>query len=470
MAAPCSGNIILISDSYKVSHHKQYPPNTQIVYSYFESRGGVFPKTLFFGLQYILKKYFIGCVVTKEKIAEAKEIYDAHLGPGIFNETGWMYIAEKHNGRLPIRIKAIPEGTIVPYKNVLFTVENTDPNCFWLTNYLETILVEVWYPMTVATQSKGFKEVIAKHLKETADSLEGLPFKLHDFGFRGVSSVESASLGAAAHLVSFRGTDTIAGVIMARDYYSCPMAGYSIPAAEHSTITAWGRENEVKAFSNMLTQFSSGTVACVSDSYNIWDACEKLWGEELKGLVEDRGKRDVGPLVVRPDSGDPPTTVLRVLDILGKKFGTSLNSKGYKMLPPYLRVIQGDGINFEMVDKILVHLKENGWSADNIAFGSGGALLQKINRDTQKCAFKCSYACVDGKDVNVFKEPITDTGKKSKKGRLTLEHENGEWVTTQEGKGNPDKDQLLVVYENGSLVKEWSFDDVRTRSEMTNIK
>lgn len=470
MAVPCSGNIILISDSYKVSHHKQYPPNTQIVYSYFESRGGVFPKTVFFGLQYILKKYFVGSIVTKEKIAEAKAIYDAHLGPGIFNEAGWTYIAEKHNGRLPIRIKAIPEGTIVPYKNVLFTVENTDPNCFWLTNYLETILVEVWYPMTVATQSKGFKDLIAKHLKETADDLEGLPFKLHDFGFRGVSSVESASLGAAAHLVSFRGTDTIAGVIMARDYYNCPMAGFSIPAAEHSTITAWGRENEVKAFKNMLTQFSNETMACVSDSYNIWEACEKLWGEELKDLVEDRGTRGAGPLVVRPDSGDPPTTVLKVLNILGEKFGTSLNGKGFKMLPPYIRVIQGDGINFDMVKEILIHLKENGWSADNISFGSGGALLQRINRDTQKCAFKCSYACVDGKDVNVFKEPITDMGKKSKKGRLTLEHENGEWVTKQEGTGSPDKDQLILVYENGSLLKEWSFDEVRSRSEMATIK
>ncbi|XP_065918649.1 nicotinamide phosphoribosyltransferase-like [Dysidea avara] len=470
MAQPCCGNLLLITDSYKVSHHKQYPPNTHTVYSYFESRGGVYPETVFFGLQYILKKYFVGCVVTKEKIAEAKAVYDAHLGPGIFNEEGWLYIVEKHNGRLPIRIKAIPEGTVVPYKNVLFTVENTDPNCYWLTNYLETILVEVWYPMTVATQSRAFKEVIAKYLSETADNLEGLPFKLHDFGFRGVSSVETAALGAASHLVNFKGTDTIAGIVMARDYYSCPMAGFSIPAAEHSTITVWGRDKEVEAYRNMVTQFPNGMVACVSDSYNIWEACGKMWGEELKALVEDRGKRDVGPLVIRPDSGDPPTTVLKVLNILGEKFGTQMNSKKYKMLPPYIRVIQGDGINYDMVGKILTHMKENGWSADNVAFGSGGSLLQRVNRDTQKCAYKCSYALVDGKNVNVFKEPITDMGKKSKKGRLTLEHDNGQWSTTQEGTGNPDKDQLVVVYENGSLIKDWTFDEVRARAEIELLK
>ncbi|XP_065918647.1 nicotinamide phosphoribosyltransferase-like [Dysidea avara] len=470
MAEPCSGNIIFITDSYKVSHHKQYPPNTHTVYSYFESRGGVYPETVFFGLQYILKKYFVGSVVTKEKIAEAKAVYDAHLGPGIFNEKGWIYIVEKHNGRLPIRIKAVPEGTVLPYKNVLFTVENTDPNCYWLTNYLETILVEVWYPMTVATLSRAFKEVIIKYLSETADNLDGLPLKLHDFGCRGCSSLESAALGGAAHLVNFEGTATIAAIIMARDYYGCPMAGYSRPGSEHSTMNTWGRENEVDAFRNMLTQFPNGTVACVSDSYNIWEACGKLWGEELKDLVEDRGKRGVGPLVVRPDSGDPPTTVVKVLTILGEKFGTTLNNKGYKLLPSYLRVVQGDGISYDTLGKILAHMKENGWSADNVAFGCGGGLLQKVNRDTQKCAYKCSYALVDGKDVNVFKEPITDMGKKSKKGRLTLEYDNGQWLTTQEGTGNPDKDQLVVVYENGFLIKDWTFNEIRTKAEIKLVK
>jgi len=211
----------------------QYPPGTEVVYSYFESRGGKFQEITFFGLQYIIKRWLLGQVVTKEKIDEAAEVYEAHMGPGLFNYDGWMYILEKHGGRLPLRIKAVPEGTTVPYKNVLFTVENTDPKCYWLTNYIETLMVQVWYPTTVCTNSRAQKGIIAKYLDDTADNLDGLPFKLHDFGFRGSSSVESAAIGGAAHLVNFQGTDTIASLIMARDYYGCKMAGFSIPAAEH---------------------------------------------------------------------------------------------------------------------------------------------------------------------------------------------------------------------------------------------
>jgi nicotinamide phosphoribosyltransferase len=252
-------NLLLTTDSYKVTHHRQYPPETTTVYSYFESRGGKFPSTVFYGLQYIIKRWLVGQVVTKKKIEEAKQYYSHHFnGCGdLFNEGGWTHVLEKHGGRLPIRIKAVPEGTVVPFKNVLFTVENTDPKCYWLTNILETLLVQVWYPMTVATVSRAQKVVIAKYLNETADTMAGLPFKLHDFGFRGCSSVESAGIGGSAHLVSFQGTDTVAAVVYAKEYYDCPMAGYSIPAAEHSTITTWGREGEVDAFRNMLNQVMS---------------------------------------------------------------------------------------------------------------------------------------------------------------------------------------------------------------------
>lgn len=461
-------NICLVTDSYKVTHHYQYPPHTTVVSSYFESRGGKFPTTVFFGLQYILKRFLVGPVVTKEKIQEAKELYKLHFGNDYFNEEGWNYILEKHKGYIPLRIKAVPEGTVVPYKNVLFTVENTDPKCFWLTNYFETLLVQVWYPMTVATNSRYQKEIIAKYLDETADNLNGLPFKLHDFGFRGSSSVESAGIGGCAHLVNFCGTDTIAGIVTARKFYGCEMAGYSIPAAEHSTITTWGRDGEYEAFKNMLTSFPTGLVACVSDSYDIWNACEKVWGEQLKDLIVKRGEN--GTLVVRPDSGDPPEVVVKVLNILGEKFKTTTNSKGYKMLPPYIRVIQGDGISYESLGAILENMKKNHWSADNLAFGSGGALLQKLDRDTQKCAFKCSYAVINGKQVNVFKQPITDLGKKSKKGRLSLECENGEYKTIEEGKGDPKKDILITVFENGKLLRDYTFKEVRENAELPIVK
>ncbi|XP_069142407.1 nicotinamide phosphoribosyltransferase-like [Argopecten irradians] len=467
MAYPAGGtdNILLITDSYKVTHHYQYPPNTTVVCSYFESRGGKFENTVFFGLQYIIKRFLEGSVVTKEKIEEAKELYKGHFGHDYFNEEGWNYILEKHDGKLPMRIRAVPEGSVVPYKNVLFTVENTDPKCFWLTNYFETLLVQVWYPMTVATNSRYQKEIIAKYLDETAENLLSLGFKLHDFGFRGSTSVESAGIGGAAHLVNFCGTDTIAAIATARRYYGCDMAGFSIPAAEHSTITTWGRDGELEAFRNMLTQFPNGPMACVSDSYDIWNACKEVWGNQLKDLIVERGGNK-GVLVIRPDSGDPAEVVVKVLNILGNEFGTTMNMKGFRMLPPYLRVIQGDGISFESLGRILEAMKTNGWSAENLVFGSGGALLQRMDRDTQKCAYKCSYAVVGGKGVNVFKQPITDLGKKSKKGRLTLELEDGKYTTVEEGKGNPNKDALVTVFENGKLLKDYTFAEVRENAEL----
>ncbi|XP_078596651.1 nicotinamide phosphoribosyltransferase-like [Branchiostoma floridae x Branchiostoma japonicum] len=462
---PCMDNVLLITDSYKVTHHMQYPPETTTIFSYFESRGGKFKETVFFGLQYLIKRWLVGQVVTREKIAEAKDIYKKHFGQDVFNEEGWNYIVEHHGGKLPLLIKAVPEGTVVPVKNVLFTVENTDPKCFWLTNWFETLLVQVWYPMTVATNSREQKKIIASFLHETADNMDGLPFKLHDFGFRGVSAVEAAAIGGAAHLVNFMGTDTIASLVMARKYYGADMAGFSIPAAEHSTITAWGKNGELEAFKNMLSRFPKGLVACVSDSYDIWNACENLWGKELKNMIVKRGESN-STLVVRPDSGEPADVVVKVLTILGKAFGTQKNSKGYKVLPPYLRIIQGDGISYETLTGILERMKKLEWSADNIAFGSGGALLQKLNRDTQKCAFKCSFAVVNGEGVDVFKQPITDPGKKSKKGRLTLELQNGKFVTVQEGQGDPEKDLLIPVFKDGQLLKDYSWEEVRGRAEI----
>ena len=211
-----TNNIILLTDSYKVGHHQQYPKGTTNVYSYFESRGGLFPETVFFGLQYFLQTY-LSTPVTKEMIDEAEEFYAAHFGnKELFNRAGWDYILQKYDGKLPVRIKAVPEGTVVNTSNVLMTVESTDPQCYWLTNYLETLLSQVWYPTTVATLSREMKKLITRFLEKTGDP-NLITFKLHDFGFRGVSSVESAGLGGCAHLVNFMGTDTVAALLVARD-------------------------------------------------------------------------------------------------------------------------------------------------------------------------------------------------------------------------------------------------------------
>ena len=453
-----NGNLILKTDSYKPSHWKQYPPGTSRVYSFFESRGGQFPETLFFGLQYILERHFLGRVVTHRDIAEAKAFFAAHFGSeAVFNEAGWRRIVTEHGGRLPIRIKAVPEGMVVPTGNVLMTAENTDPEIPWITNYLETLLSQVWYPTTVATQSRAMRAIIAAALEETGDpSL--INFKLHDFGYRGSTSVESAGIGGAAHLVNFMGSDTLAGILLARHTYGEPMAGYSIPAAEHSTITSWGRENEEEAYGNMLRQFPDGLVAVVSDSYDIYRACTELWGKKLRRQVLERN----GTLVVRPDSGKPQEVVVKVLEALGSAFGAEKNAKGYLVLNPKVRVIQGDGIELGTLDSILFTMKLAGWSADNIAFGSGGGLLQKVNRDTSKFAFKCSAVEVDGEWRDVMKDPVTDPGKRSKAGRMKLIRNDGTFATVRED--DEGEDLLETVFENGALVRRQSFADIRNRA------
>ncbi len=460
IACDAGENILLMTDSYKFTHWKQYPPGIQAVFSYFESRGGMFPETVFFGLQYIIKRYMEGSVVTKEKIEEAEEIVALHLGDKkLFNREGWEHILKEHDGKLPLSIKAVPEGSVVRTHNALITVENTCEKCYWLTNYMETMLVQTWYPTTVATLSFNMKKLILKYLEETGTP-ELADFKLHDFGYRGVSSIESAGIGGAAHLVNFKGTDTVASLQVLKKYYNAPMAGFSIPAAEHSTITSWGRENEPKAMDNMLVQYPVGTVAVVSDSYNIYEASSKIWGEMLRDKVL---KRD-GTVVIRPDSGNPPEVVLKVISILGEKFGYTINAKNYKVLNEHIRIIQGDGIDFSMTNDILETLKNNGWSADNIAFGMGGALLQKLHRDTQKCAFKCSSVTVNNEERDVYKEPITDKGKNSKAGRLKLVIRNGEYETVTEKE--PGKNELVEIFRNGRAIREYSLEQVRERAKL----
>lgn len=451
-------NLILLTDSYKVTHAKQYPPNCTNVYSYFESRGGDFQETVFFGLQYILKKY-LSTPIRSFDIEEAKEICALHFGNDkLFNEEGWRYIVDKYDGKLPVSIKAVPEGTKVPVSNVLMTIENTDLNCWWLTNYIETLLVQTWYPTTIATLSNYYRRMILRYLEETGDP-STIDFKLHDFGFRGSTSVESSGIGGCAHLVNFKGTDTMSALLVARDYYACKMAGFSIPAAEHSTITSWGREHEVDAYRNMLKQFPTGLVACVSDSFNIYRACSELWGMTLKDEVLARN----GILVIRPDSGKPRDVVPDVIKRLGKAFGWEKNSKGYYVLNPKVRVIQGDGINLRSCEGILEAMKYDGLSADNIAFGSGGGLLQQVNRDTCRFAFKCSSVVVDGEETEVYKEPFTDPKKNSKRGRLKLISAGGHYITLP-CYGGRNEDVLQEVFRNGDILVNWKLDEIRKRA------
>ncbi|MBU8922006.1 MAG: nicotinate phosphoribosyltransferase, partial [Bacteroidales bacterium] len=351
--------------------------------------------------------------------------------------------------------------TVLPIQNALMTVENTDPgNVPWLTNHFETLLSEVWYPCTVATQSRAIKQIILAALERTGTP-ELIDFKLHDFGFRGVSSPESAALGGLAHLVNFMGTDTMAALQLGKYFYDEPCAGYSIPASEHSTITSWGKDKEVDAYRNMIKQYGNFPLyACVSDSWDIMNACD-IWGTTLKEEVLAAN----GTLVVRPDSGDPPQVVLDVIKRLMSHFGHTTNSKGFDVLNDKVRVIQGDGVNIDSIGLVLRTLEANGISADNVAFGMGGALLQKLNRDTQCFAFKCSSTKRNGHQYDVFKQPATDPMKNSKKGRFAVcDGPHGHIITVPEESWFAGPNYLRKVFENGMVTSTTDFQAVRARA------
>ncbi len=461
MTSTTKKNIILNVDSYKTSHYLQYPPNTTQVSSYIEARGGKFKQAVFFGLQMFIKDY-LSQPITSDDIDEAKIVIEAHGLP--FNEAGWRYIVDTYDGYLPIEIQAIPEGTVIPVQNAMVQVTNTDPECAWLTSYIETALLRaIWYPTTVATVSWNGRQIIQRYLEETADNSDGIDFKLHDFGARGASSEEAAAIGGAAHLVNFMGTDTLSAIVATRRYYDADMAGFSIPAAEHSTITSWGKDKEKEAYENMLEQFSGEgkLVAVVSDSYDLWNAIDNIWGDELKTKVEATG----GTLVVRPDSGDPVAIVCETIERLMNKFGYTKNTKGYTVLPDCIRVIQGDGISLKSIEAILAAMKKRKQSADNIAFGMGGELLQKVNRDTMKFAMKASAVKVNGNWRDVFKDPITDRGKRSKKGRLAVvKSATGVISTIREDNLGQQENLLVPVFKDGWLLKTYDFDEVKARA------
>lgn len=452
-------NIMKLTDGYKPSHWLQYPADATGVFSFFESRGGRFPEVLFVGLQYIIKRFLTGQVVTREKIAAAKARYSRYfMNDRIFNEAGWTRILEEYDGHLPVIIRAVPEGMRVPVSHPLLTVENTDMRFPWLTNYLEPLISQVWYPTTVATVSAAIRAKICHFLEETGDpSL--VNFKLHDFGFRGSTTPDSAGIGGFGHLVNFMGTDTMSALDVAEDYYSDDDAAKSIPAAEHSTITAYGAEGELEAYQKILNEFPTGPIAVVSDSYDVFRACRDYWGKELRKQVLDRE----GVLVIRPDSGNPRIVVPKVLEILGDAFGYVVNKKGFKVLDPHVRVIQGDGIDEAMVGEVLAEIKQQKWSADNLTFGCGGGLLQKVDRGTNDFTFKCSAVRRSGVWKDAYKKPVTDSKKLSKPGRLILVRQNGRLKTSREGELNL-PNLLEPVFRNGKLLKNWSLKDIRTRA------
>jgi len=388
-----------------------------------------------------------------------------------------MRVVKKYDGKLPVVIRAIPEGMVVPVKNAVFTIECNDPECLFLIGWVESLLERLWYPSTIAISSREYKKLIKRYLELSSDSPEDeILFKLHDFGARGCATLEQARIGGAAHLLSFRGTDTFESLRFARHYYDCEMAGFSIPATEHSLTCLHGRANEYDFFKSAINEFLTKSEnpegvpklgAVVSDTYNIYNAV-KFWCQpDIRNLIKESG----GTIVIRPDSGDPVEVLIKIFEIFEQELGSiiSLNSKGYKMLPNELRIIQGDGIDLAMVGKILHQLVDvMGWSASNIAFGSGGGLLQKFDRDTQKWAYKVCAASVDGVWVNVVKDPITDHGKRSLEGNLDVISDGNTFTTIRLPYGEFEHMNSIMqtVYDCGKILVHDTLDEIRQRIEV----
>jgi len=458
-------NRVCLADSYKYSQPMQYPKNVTSMYDYMESRGGEYDSTVFFGLQYILKE-FLETPITIYEVEEANRYAKLHGEP--FDYKGWQYIVEKYKGKLPVRIKAVAEGSVIPTKHPLVTIESTDEKVFWVVGFLETLLMKVWYPTTVATKSYYVKKMLNEYAEKYSDSTDGVSFQYHNFGDRGSTTVEAAAVGGMAHLTQFLGTDNFKSLFFADKYYGVDedtVAGYSIPATEHSTVTSWGRDGEFEFYENYIETFKgSPIVACVSDSYDIYKATRFITSGTMKQKIES----DEYPIfVIRPDSGDPVEVVSQMLDICYENdVAYTENSKGLKVFNKY-RIIYGDGISPVVIKEILDVVVDKGYAPDNLAFGSGGDLMQNVNRDTLKFAIKCSSVTVDGQLRDVFKDPITDKGKASKKGRVTTFYNSEE---NEYAVGDVDTipvgyvDLLQTVYENGEIKRTYSFDRVRANT------
>lgn len=432
------------------------PEGTQRVYSYFESRPGAkWPYTQFFGLQYILKQYLEGKVVSYEDVVSSKTLMEEHFGSNkVFNEAGWLHIIESHGGMLPLHIKAVPEGMVIPVDNVMMTVENTCDECAWLTNYVESLLTHIWYSSNVATLSFHTKQMMKAALHETGSNPGALDFMLHDFGYRGATSNEAAGIGGLAHLVNFFGTDTVIAMRYAQKYYNqISAAGASVLATEHSVMTALGVDKDLEVLDMLLDKYNDGILSVVADSFDIY--------KFTKGVIErkDRILARNGRFVLRPDSltaghRRPEDLIVYLLNMLLEGFGEGQTESGYALLPDQIRLLWGDGIDYDDIKYILHALWDNGIAAENIVFGMGGGLLQKHNRDTQRSAFKCSAQLRNDEWINIKKNTF---GKKSKTGRLALIHKNDSYQTVPEG----DNNILQTVFLDGVITKEYSFQEVR---------
>lgn len=454
-------NVILDTDSYKLSHPFMMPKNVNGEFAYLSSRSK--NEIVMLATLQMWRDKTLTRPVETWMIDEAEKFAEAHGEP--FNRSDWEYIVEKYNGYLPVTIRAVPEGLPLNSGNVLVTIESDDPVVGkWLPSYLETSIERaVWYGSTVASNGYKTKRVIAKFLDETVGSRDFLPFMLHDFGSRGVTTEEQAQYGGAAHLFNFMGSDTISGVRAANFYYDCPMSAFSVPASQHSIAQAYGRDTAgaKEYLKTVLDKFAKkgAIVSIVLDTYDFWREVELLCTDFREFIIKSEAK-----VVFRPDSGDPLEIIPRLLKLQDMAYGHVVNAKGYKKINT-VGIIWGDGIDSLTITKILTLMKKLGYAADNIVFGSGGALLQRMERDTYKFAQKQSAILVDREWQATFKDPVTDAGKKSMGGKLTLVRSKitGEYMTLPKSStlNEEFEDVMVTVYRNGTFPNRITLDQIR---------
>lgn len=467
-------NNLLLTDSYKQGHHLMYLYGLENISSYDESRtGALYPKTMYNGLQGILKNWFEGQFVTADAIAQAEQICEEHFmgvknikGESVFNKKMFQYILDKHDGMLPVEIEAVPEGSLIPVGHVQMQMRVTDEGIVApLTNWMETVLTQVWFPCNVATIGATIRSHMQKAFNQTVDAENHwmIDYMLHDFGFRGTSSVESAMIGGAAHLVNFKGTDTMPALQYVQWAYNTKeMPGHSVLASEHSIKTSAGKDGESALIEQIVNNHPNGILSDVDDSFDIQEIVKWLCTDEnIKKKIMARN----GKYVVRPDSprwkGDTAAAqIVWIAEQLAEGYGYTINKKGYKELDPHVGIIYGDGLSVQEILDAIDALVDAGFAASTCVYGMGGGLLQKHNRDTQRKAFKCNAQKINGTWIDIWKEA---NGKSSKRGQLKLiVGPDGQYQTTR--LEMPGDNILRPVFRNGECINQMTHEEVVQRA------
>ena len=481
----------LLTDFYKISHHYQYPESTTTVYSTWtarESRLEGINEVVVFGTQYVVQRFFVDYfnehffdmpldVILRDYRRIIRNALGVKSPDASHLEALW------HLGFLPLEVRCLPEGTVVPLRVPSVTVVNTNPEFFWLTNFVETLFsAESWLASTSATLAFEYRKMFTRFALETGGDLESVPFQGHDFSFRGMSSVDAAATSGGAHLLSFVGTDTIPAILFHETYYGADsdseLIGASIPATEHSVMCAYGNEgpdDEFNALQRIVTElYPTGFVSVVSDTWDLW----RVLDDYLPRLKSEILARD-GRVVIRPDSGDPVDIVAGngsgdaspadkgVVQLLWDVFGGKVNEKGFKVLDPHVGAIYGDAISLTSAKRILSRLMQKGFSSTNIVFGIGSFTYQQTNRDTFGHAFKSTSVTIGGEEKSIFKDPVTDERhmKRSLKGRVAvIQGPSGlEVVDGLTSADHVDGDVLQVVFRDGQVFNVQTLAQVRER-------